>query len=341
MDSLGDQVDTIPQAILDLYDELHDSLDDYDDDDYSYDDPVAKNGEFELKICFASVVKIGQAFLLGLYLIAAFIYCHTFTKSLRVYLQMKCFWVMVINVSNITMNQLVYDSSKKGFFNGDLFKYRAYFEKVVTCGNFFVCNLNFLFVYDIYSMICSSTSFSKSLLMKLILLFLFSILPTASTFRYHINKDKSDSEAFGIEITYRFIIFLFICFFIHKVKKAFIKSANLRTNGQNEAAAAPPKTSADQSKHQRIFIFLIIMAIIHVFSMIPRIYHFGIDVKVHAVNRGCRLFTEECLASVEHLTCISFAKDIIAIIVSFLDILPFFIFLKREKMKDMVPCNKG
>ena len=341
MDFLGEEGAKIPQELIDMYNELYSSIDGYVDDDYNPEDPISSQGEYGLQICYGKLVTFGHGSLIVLFLIAAFIYCHTFTKSLRVYLVMKCFWVVVISVSNITLNQLVYTTSKKGFFDGNLFKYRSYFEKVNTAGHFFVCNLNFVFLYDIYSMVCSSMNFSELLLVKLILVFLFSFLPTASTFRYHTSTNQVDSEVFGIEITYRVILFMFICFFIHKVKKAFIKSANLRTNGQNEAAAAPPKTSADQSKHQRIFIFLIIMAIIHVFSMIPRIYHFGIDVKVHAVNRGCRLFTEECLASVEHLTCISFAKDIIAIIVSFLDILPFFIFLKREKMKDMVPCNKG
>ena len=338
MNFLGEEGVKVPKEVLDAYNEIYSILDVY-DDDYSPEDPISSEGEFGLQICFRKLVTFGHGSLIALNLIAAFIYCRTFTKSLRVYLVMKCFWVIVISVSNLTLNQLVYTASKKGFFDGNLFKYRSYFEKVVTMGNFFVCNLNFAFLYDIYSMVCSSMNFSEFLLLKLILVLLFSFLPTASTFRYHTKTNKADSEAFGIEITYRVILFMFICFFIHKVKRAFLKSENLRKNGQNEAVAAPPKTSSDQSKHQKIFIFLIIRAIIHLFFMIPRVYIFSIDLKVFEVYMDCGLFTE-CMASVEHLTCISFAKDIIAIIVSFLDILPFFIFLKREKLKDMVPCNK-
>ena len=190
-------------------------------------------------------------------------------------------------------------------------------------------------------MICFSTKFSQFLFIKLILVFLFSFLPTDSTFRYHTSVEQADNEAFGIEITYRLILFMFICFFIHKVKKAFIKSANLRTNGQNEAMAAPPKSSSDQSKHQKIFAFLIIMAIIHLFLMIPRFYIFSIDLRIIEIQRGCTvLLTEECLLTMERLACASYAKDIIVIIVSFLDILPFFVFLKLEKMKNMI-CKKG
>ena len=336
MDSLEEDGATILQTHLDAYDELYSLLDGYDYADYSTDDPVQNAEEFGLQICFGKLVTFGHASLILLYLFAAFIYCHTFTKSLRVYLVIKCFWVTVISVSNIILDQMVHAKSAKGVFDGNLFKYRAYFGKVVTCGYFFVCNLNFAFLYDIYSMVCSSMTFSEFLFVKVILVFLFSFLPTASTFRYHTITDKTDSEAFGIEITYRFILFLFICFFIHKVRKAFIESANFRTRGQSEAMAAPAKPS---SKHQKVFVFIIIMAIIHLFSMIPRLYIFSLDLKMVEVGQSCTTLTDTCMVSMKRLACASFAKDIIAIIVSFLDILPFFVFLKKEKMKSLI-CKK-
>ena len=231
MDYTGDNYVAVSDEFLKWYEELQGSLDGYDEIDYNDNGHLSKEGDYGVQICYENTVKSGHGLLIGLYLIASFIYYHTFSKSLRIYLIMKSTWIIIISLSTIAINQMVIALSRDGFFEGPLTKYRSYFEKLITCGNFFVCNLNFMFLYEIYSMVCSSISFSKSLFPKLLIILVFSLFPTASTFRYH-TLSHEDKEPFSIEISYRLILFLIITFFIYKVRKAFIKSLNLRTNGR-------------------------------------------------------------------------------------------------------------
>ena len=304
--------------------DAYDFLENYNfEDDYTSE---SKKDEVELsfRYCYQSTILGGHVLLFVSYLIASFIYFNTFNKSLRWYLILKCAVVIISSTASFAANAVAYLTFENDYYDLGFYKFRIALEKVVIVGRFLVFNLNFLFQYDIYCMVCQTVKFSENLAVKLLAALFFAFLPAASTFRYAKTDVIKQAEELGLEIGYHGILFLFMVFFILKIRKAFAKSVEIRSS----STAA---SSADQRRLKKIFYFLIIMAIIHLLYTSPRILYFAIHVTIAKVFARCDALGDGCLSTISHLSCISYAKDVMHICIAFLDLFPFLLFVKFYK----------
>ena len=311
----------------DDYDDMEDLLEEYYNDAES--GKTEDNDELDLtfRYCYQSLIQGGYGVLIISYLIASFIYFFTFTKSLRWYLLLKCIVVVISNAFSISAIAVVLMSYEDSVFNTGFYKYFTRFRKFIYVGNFLVYNLNFLFQYDIYCMVCQSVTFSENLAVKLIAAFFFALLPAASTFRYDLMDFFKFAEEFCLETSYMSLLFFFMVFFIHKIRKAFIKSMEIRSN-------STASSSSDRQRLKKIFYFLIAMAIVHLLYMVPRVFDSVIRFIIYSIGeKKCDRFADDCLGRISRLSCISYLRDVFHIFVAFVDLFPFFVFMKLDKLK--------
>ena len=270
------------------------------------------------------VILGGHCVLIFLYLIACFVYLKTFTKSLRWYLTLKCLVVITLSASSLVADSIVRKSYAKSYYDSGFFVIRVMIAKSFITGKLFVCNLNFLFQYNIYCMVCQSVTFTENLAVKLLAAVFFSFLPAASTFRYVRSDESKNAEEFGLEMGYYSKLFVFMVFFIHKIRQAFVESMAIRTNSST--------VPGDQRRYKKIFYFLIVMAIVHLMFMTPRIFFYALQLAGKSVNRKCESALDYCLRELTRLSCMSYAKDLLYISVAFLDLFPFLVFMKFDKL---------
>ena len=303
--------------------------------DYNYLDDIlyeyyesmesAPEDEGGFQYCYQWVILGGHCVLIFSYLIACFVYMKTFNKSLRWYLTLKCLVVITLSASSLVADSIVQKSYAKSYYDSGFFVIRVMIAKSFITGKLFVCNLNFLFQYNIYCMVCQSVTFTENLAVKLLAAVFFSFLPAASTFRYVRSDESKNAEEFGLEMGYYTVLFVFMVFFIHKIRKAFVESMVIRSNSSS--------AHGDQARYKKIFFFLIAMAIIHLMFMTPQCFFYAIKLTAYSVSKTCTVTPDLCFEELERLSCISYAKDILHISVTFLDLFPFFVFMKLDKLK--------
>ena len=317
------------ETAIDAYYDLDKMLAYYDD----YEDTEVDNAPIMIQFCYQKVINIGFVLLLIVQIPAAFVFFKIFKKSLRFYSMLKCLIVAMISVCSLTVNYLVHISDKQDFVESQIYKYRSYFDKALIFGKFFTCNLSFLFMHDIYKMICSSLHFSSEFILKLLLALIFAFLPIASTFRYNVMTGNEDIEEFCLETFFRLTLFFFILFFAYKVREQSMISRNLRSNEQ-ETNQTSRNSNDNENKFRKINIFFICMAVLHVCFMAPSIFLFCVQrMTVSGIDEE-NLEPEHQLQTQQYLSCISYAKDVIVVILFFLELIPFFLFFKKDKF-----CN--
>ena len=228
------------------------------------------------------------------------------------------------SASSLIVDSILLKSYANSYYESGFFRIRVMIAKVIITCKLFVCNLNFLFQYDIYCMVCQSVVFTENLVIKLLAACFFSFLPAASTFRYFRNDDLKNAEEVGLEIGYNAVLFVFMVFFIHKIRQAFVESMAIRTNSST--------VPGDQRRYKKIFYFLIVMAIVHLMFMTPRIFFYALQLAGKSVNRKCESALDYCLRELTRLSCMSYAKDLLYISVAFLDLFPFLVFMKFDKL---------
>ena len=130
-------------------------------------------------------------------------------------------------------------------------------------------NLNFVFQWDIYRMVCSGLTYSKSFSFKMMCVALFSVLPATASFRYTTTSSRRGDdykvvgqfllkEEFGIEFAYRMIIFALNIFIIYKVRNVFRESLRFQAREESsEDRVSAGHTSTKQNRFRNISIFLI------------------------------------------------------------------------------------
>ena len=323
------EVESSQEHIMEEFGDIYNYIDDFlkemekeEEEEQDQDDEV----DLSLKFCYQSIIQGGHAMLIISYLIASFIYFITFNKSLRWYLLLKCLVVAISSASSIVANVILLVGYKEQYFTSGFYKYHTMFQKVVVASRFLVCNFNFLFQYEIYCLVCQSAPFSENLMVKLLVASLLAFLPAASTFRYAKMDVGKLTEEFFLELGYNILLFFFMVFFIHKIRKALMKSIKIRAS----STASSPE---DRRRLQKIFYFLIVMAIFHLLYMTPRILLSVMSAVVTVIQNKCDQFTDNCLSTISRLSCDSYFKDILHISVAFLDIFPFFVFMKFDKFK--------
>ena len=307
-----------------------------------------------------------NALIIVSYTLAMLAYYKTFNQSLRFYLLLKCTTVIVMSILGVIGNQLmaaswmntydIYQDKTPRYTEAlqiqrsTVYMFRAYLIKINTCRKFLICNLNFVFQWDIYRMVCSGLTYSKSFFFKMMFVALFSVLPATASFRYATtSREKGNDykvigqfllkEEFGIEFAYRMIIFALNMFIIYKVSNVFRESLRLQNHEKKpEDRVRARHTSAKQNRFRNIYIFLITMTILNLLSLTPIIMLYCFHVALIRILENCDWGTLntliECLADIQNLTCISssFATDILQNIFAIVDLFPFLAFVKKTQL---------
>ena len=331
-------------SLENLYEYLEAYVEDYVEGENS------QGSEMDCDRCSSKLYFFPHILVIVFYSIAIIFFVKTYNNSLLIYLLMKCFVIIITNFIHAVVKAIEMRGFEMATYSSSFDIFRVYFGKIVTSARFFVVNCNVIFLFDIYTMICSSLKFNRTVLIKIVLVIILTVCPTASTLRYNIKSDSnrysSNYEEFGLEMSYFMILQVGMIYMIYKVRKSFDKSAKLRSNGANEQS---------DSRHQKIFLFMVVLTAMHVIHLTPTVYHFSLNMVANNAMDKCAMasfaqdceeegneancveqnFTahreKECYATIFRMSCLHCYFHLLQPIIFTTDIFPFLIFFKKEK----------